>query len=289
MKRIQLFIVLSFLPMGMFAQLFGLNVLQGNTEIVETALTNSFVVVQQQYLLKDTVTSQKYGYNHRDFYGESRYIGIQTKGGIVFLNDLFYPWSQAQALPSRPNLIPELCNSIVWSRNAENVIVDTIQMPIAENNTKEFAEDVYSYESALSSLTDGLRVDSTDGKKEGWLILLKGSLTSIDSITIQVIKKGFDLEQSYVADVDILNANDILGGFFVTPQYVGIGNLQLLLTGILTQKDETCQLIFPFSAPKEETNELSEITPITLLQDTTKIDSIVPVKVAVDKKRTHKK
>ncbi len=289
MKRIKLFIILSFLPMGMFAQLFGLNVLQGNSEIVETTLENSFVVVQQQYLLKDTVTGQKYGYNHRDFYGENNYIGIQTKGGLVFLNNLFYPWSQAQALPSRPNLIPELCNSIVWSRNKESIVVDTLITPIAESNSKLFAEDVYSYESALSSLTDGLCVDSTDGKKEGWLILLKGSPVSIDSITIQVIKKGFDLEQSHVADVDIPNANDILGGFFVTPQYVGIGELHLLLSGILTQKEGVYQLIFPFVSSKVEAKEPSEIIPIALLQDTTKIDSIAPAKVALDKKRKHKK
>lgn len=111
--------------------------------------------------------------------------------------------------------------------------------------------------------TNGLKIDSIAGVKNGWLIWItsESNLADNDSVRLNSIKKEIEVpvdgEFLRIEKPDI--SGTVYGGIYVTPQQTGIGQIAFTLTGVMVLDDEGWVLDFPFIKEQRETKALTPI------------------------------
>lgn len=242
-----------------------------NQQLVESAVKDAFVVLQQDYQLLDTATNTRYGWNHQELFNSIYSVGILMKDGIVVTDRFTAPWRYDARYQSLNNA----AYRPIISRTSYRAIGDTAMVGVQydEHCCSPVKDDHLLFIDSVANGRKGLSVDTANGTKEGWLVWLVASDTTLTrdmapSIVTYRYKLAVD---STVTDYQLPKpsvSGHILSGIYVVPTNSAIGVLDFRLIGVAYPNDDKWYIArvsmqATTSTAVEEEEPTMLLTPIT--------------------------
>jgi len=249
------------------------------------AIDGSVVVVRQAYQVKHKKSGKSYGRNGRADFGHIYSLGIKSDAGLVLTDGALKPWIYDSAFTK-------------VEKDYEPVISLTEVREIEQTNNSKFVqcplqlgrqqpEGVW-IANAKDVISGSMELDTQEGKKSGWIVWIssKKDLDDDPEAGFKIATVSKTVESAIPDDViDVeTTANDenLIGGLFVTPCYLGGGHVTFRLTGMIIKVDDSWKLRTPFIGysvervsqeperkpesiqpqQKQEENEEVELTPV---------------------------
>lgn len=210
--------------------------------VAKEAISPELYVIRQQYRLERN--GEHFGKNNMPFYGETYSLAVKVPGGMMFLGDVVEPWKYDSDY-NRVNASGKYKPELFW----------TYQRPIADSTYKavelELGTEYVSPVNAEKSLylhTEkkgdfGLNIDSSTGKKAGYMIWAYSKSDIQDSAMVVELRQSADSidvrADSTLITMSPANPEKIIGGIYVTPKYGRAGQVQFVLNGIAVRKSAT--------------------------------------------------
>lgn len=274
MKKINVLVMVILLATGVVSAQFTQSMFNSpNQQLVEQAVRNGVVLLRQDYQLLDTVTNERYGWNHRDMFNSVYSVGIKVGGGYVVSDRFVHPWSY----DGRYLDLTGVTYVPVVSKTMGRIITDTVMTEI-----KYGVSDVCPLEDSLAyridcedSELEGFPVDSSAGAKDGWLVWVvaeDSTLSDSSELSLVTYRHSMTLDKDTLRYQlpDPVASDYIIGGFYVVPQNTAVGVLDFKLAGFATQKDGIWYLvaenISEYSA-EVEAEDVSMLTPVVDEED----------------------
>lgn len=271
MNKYILAIVSVFMALPASAQLFNFNLRTNNQQLIDEAMTDVFVRVEQYYELCDTIKNEHFGRNEKDYFNIVPFIGIQTVKGIVLPSNALRPWSNDNDFAEYKDYYqPLITKTNIITLNSNTTHKHTL--PQSAEKT-----DISKHLTILrdSTTNTGLKIDTIPGKKRGWLIWLSSdsNLSETDSLKFTSIQKDIEVPNDggylYIEKPEI--SETFYGGIYVTPIRTSVGELSFFLTGIIVLVNDEWVISIPFI---EKTKENTILTPINGNNDWNKLNSL---------------
>ncbi len=207
-------------------------------QIVEEAVQEGLFLVESSYVLQDS-TGQRFGLDRKPFFNRFDYVGIALNGGTIMPSNALSPWSNdEQFKPYRDSHTP------VTFEIKMRPVKDTVFLPIEEMDYKDTVALWDGYIIARKKDMKGFILDTTSGKKEGWLVLITDENSAIQCIHKPILIDGADTQQIEVPS----SLPKVYGGIYVEPVVEGIGQISFKLCGIVLPSDggKKLNIQFPF-------------------------------------------
>lgn len=242
-----------------------------NQQLVESAVKDAFVVLQQDYQLLDTATNTRYGWNHQELFNSIYSVGIQVKDGFVVTDRFTAPWKYDARYHSLNN---DAYRPII-SQTSYRAIGDTVMVSVQydEHCSSPVKDGHLFFIDSVANGHKGLSVDASNGTKEGWLVWLVASDTTFTrdmapSIVTYRYKLAVD---STITDYQLPKpsvSGHILSGIYVVPINSAIGVLDFRLIGVAYPNDDKWYIArvsvqATASTAVEEEEPTMLLTPIT--------------------------
>lgn len=234
MKKYILVIVAAFMVLPTSAQFFNFTLRTNNQQLIDEAMSDAFVRIDQFYEICDTTKNEHFGRNEKDYFNIVPYIGIQTERGIIFPSTTLKPWLNDNDFAEykdvyKPIITKTKISALNGSANKKrDILLSTKDIDVSEH--------LIALRDSTANL--GLKIDTIPGKKQGWLIWLSSNanLLKVDSLKITSIKKDIEIpnDGGYLCIEKPEISENVYGGIYVTPVRSSIGQLTFLLTGIMT-------------------------------------------------------
>lgn len=271
MKRyLLLFIVL--IPFQLAGQLFR----STNQQLIEDAIRSGLQLYTHSYQLQDTTTNLKYGRNGQDDFGKGYFIGIRVKDGFIITENALAPWlcdvnynryRNAYRPISHKGQIRGLRDTTIYDCGILNNVVESYPNTPFHRVRSPFQSDNW-----------GFCLDTAPGSKAGWFvwILSDNTIDTLDSLhceSYMIFKREMLVPHDSVKQtVDApLTDKNIWGGIYVTPIQTDIGQISLLLTGIMAKSEDDNQWLLYTPFIKDEQEEVvvteDELTPINVADE----------------------
>ncbi len=251
-------LILSALPLN--AQIFNFSLRTNNQQLIDEAMAGAFVKINQAYELCDTVQNEHFGRNEKDYFSIVPFIGVETEQGLVFPSAALTPWTYDNDFDEyKGKYKPIVTDTKLSLLNCRDKAVRSISDKLSGTTVSNFLTAL----SDSTQTTNGLKIDSIAGVKNGWLIWItsESNLADNDSVRLNSIKKEIEVpvdgEFLRIEKPDI--SGTVYGGIYVTPQQTGIGQIAFTLTGVMVLDDEGWVLDFPFIKEQRETKALTPI------------------------------
>lgn len=257
------------------------------SKIIEKTVRPGLFIVKRSFQLQDRKSKELFGLNGRPEFGIEYSVGIKTPHGFCVTNQALKPWIYNNSFKKyEGKYLPVISKSEYVELNKDSSFVEIDEL---ENEKYILCDSsIYQYESGLFQ-GQSFKIDTIEGKKKGWLILLTHStntdISDLSNLSFLCQEKEFLVNNTTCNDSlgRIPSDGIILGGVFVIPVFKGIGKLELHLCGILSKTDNHWKVHFPF-LKKEDNNNLSEVEEITESKE--EKDELTPVeKKSKSKKR----
>lgn len=237
-------------------------------QFVEQAVKDGIVLLRQDYQLLDTLSNTRYGWNHQEVFNSIYSVGFKVEGGYVVNERFVRPWNFDQ----RYRELRDTTYVPVISRTRSKSMADTVYTNVKYNpDHKRSIRDSLIYR--VDSLTHerrGLRIDSSLGEKEGWLIWVTSAdsllqentqlsvVTYKHQITIEENKKEYALPKP-------ATSKNIVTGILVVPNNTQIGVLDFQIIGYAYQRGDDWYVIrdVDIATIPEQNNNVSLLTPVS--------------------------
>ena len=255
------FLVLFALPLN--AQIFNFSLRTNNQQVIDEAMSGAFVRINQSYELCDTIQNEHFGRNEKDYFSIVPFVGIETENGLVFPSAALSPWTYDNDFDEYDGKYkPLVTNTKLSLLNCSNKSVRSISDNLSGNKIT----NLLTVLNDSTQTTNGLKVDSIAGVKNGWLIWItsEANLAENDSVRLNSIKKEIEVP----IDGEFLRidkpevSGTVYGGIYVTPVQIGIGQVAFTLTGVMVLDNEGWVLDFPFIKGPQQTKTLTPIGKI---------------------------
>lgn len=244
-----------------YAQEIGFSLQSPNQQLIENAAVKGLFVVKQEYILKDTVSvnPKSYGRNGNPYFGIGYGLGAIVNGSMIVDSEITTPWnSDANYAEQRGDKKkrPQLSKRYYRNINQRQYTAIPLQTSVATDS-----ED-YVYAFTDSTFIKGFTMDVTGNEKDGWVIVLSGEESQIDTLTnfqtnIYRAKVNFANEDKYEMKKIPINKK-LLGGFYIVPFYPNVGEIQFLIGGLIKEIDDKWYII-PFNTRSAATSILTPI------------------------------
>lgn len=237
-------------------------------QFVEQAVKDGIVLLRQDYQLLDTLSNTRYGWNHQEVFNSIYSVGFKVEGGYVVNERFVRPWNFDQ----RYRELRDTTYVPVISRTRSKSMADTVYTDVKYNpDYKRSIRDSLIYR--VDSLTHerrGLRIDSSLGEKEGWLIWVTSAdsllqentqlsvVTYKHQITIEENKKEYALPKP-------ATSKNIVTGILVVPNNTQIGVLDFQIIGYAYERGDDWYVIrdVDIATIPEQNNNVSLLTPVS--------------------------
>lgn len=273
-KRNIILTLLTVVALPVAAQIFNFSMRTNNQQLIDEALSDAFVKINQSYELCDTVKDEHFGRNGKDYFSVIPFVGINTDQGFVFPSALLQPWSYDKDYDEYKGQYKPLVTASKYSllnSNEALSVNDFKQQPVSTSAITKYLciiNDTLQHR-------QGMSIDTISGMKNGWLIWLSSNanLADIDSIRLNSIRKEIEVPLDggslHIDKPEI--SETVYGGVFVTPVKTSIGQLTFTLTGVMVLDGEDWVIDFPFIKQPKETKTL---TPIKGLPNRDKLNPL---------------
>ena len=205
-------------------------------QLVQSVVSNSLLIIEQSYQLRDTVSNQLFGRNNRPEFGKIRGIGVKSTAGYILGKQLMTPWMLDANCTRYLNEYKG-----VLSKTTAFELTDTVspahELPIsimASQNTKVCCVND-------TTVFHGKGFETRRNHDiNGWMIWITSrsglnDLKEGDRINYIIYKKEFELTPDSVLYKVTPPTTDetILGGIYITQAIPQIGMMQFYLDGFL--------------------------------------------------------
>ena len=218
--------------------------------LFESALKCCLVVLQRDYQLEDT-GGVRYGWKGAPEFSRVYSLGVCTEGGIIATTDFVKPWENDVNFTNfRNTQYKPVATRATYRPDME--MVDREPFPGFDDQKVDSIQEGL-YRLPIPPLLKAFPVDSTEGVKEGFLVLLLAD-GKLDSGVVKAPAYHFmkmeltaDVKRPYHAvNIDSLKLNkQVLGGIFVRPQ-IGLGTIAMRIVGVLQQREGAWMIATPF-------------------------------------------
>lgn len=255
---IGVFLVLLAFPLN--AQIFNFSLRTNNQQVIDEAMAGAFVRINQSYELCDTVKNEHFGRNKKDYFSIVPFVGIETEKGLVFPSAALLPWTYDNDFDEYKDKYKPLVTYTKLSLlNCPNKSVRSVSDNLSGNKIT----NLLTVLNDSTQTTNGLKVDSIAGTKNGWLIWITSdaNFAENDSVRLNSIMKKIEVP----ADGEFLRiekpeiSGTVYGGIYATPIQTGIGQITFTLTGVMVLDDKGWVLDFPFIKEHKEGVTLTTI------------------------------
>lgn len=241
MKKVNILLAVLFGATGVASAQFSQSMFNSpNQQLVEQAVRNGIVLMRSDYQLLDTVTNERYGWNHREMFNSVYSVGIKAGDSYMVSDRFVRPWSY----DGRYLGLTGVAYVPVVSRTVCRMMSDTVMTEI-----DYAASEIYPLEDSLAYLVGGtarevrgFSVDSAAGDKDGWLVwvVAEDSTLSDDSeLSLVTYRHSMTLDKDTLCYQlpDLVTSEYVVGGFYVVPQNTAVGVLDFKLAGFAAMKD----------------------------------------------------
>lgn len=269
MKRIIVSIVVLIASLNCAVAQFSQSLFNSSSQqFVEQAVKDGVVLLRQDYQLLDTLSNTRYGWNHQEVFNSIYSVGFKVEGGYVVNERFVRPWNFDQ----RYRELRDTTYVPVISRTRCKSMADTIYTDVKYNpDYKRSIKDSLIYRvDSLVHERRGLRIDSSLGEKEGWLIWVTSSdslLQENTQLSVVTYKHKIIIEENkkeYALPKPAISKN-IVTGILIVPNNTQIGVLDFQVIGYAYQKGDDWYVtrdIENVSTPEQNSN-VSLLTPVT--------------------------
>lgn len=260
----KLIIILLLWPLMCYAQ-FGESLFSTNNQkLIEQAVRNGFVVVEQTYQLEDSVTHKRYGLNKGEIFGKASALGVRVGTDLLVDGQIQFPWeNDANFERFRIGHFPVINSSSL------------IELDNSDTTRVAIQDSIISITKSLISLPDssvkikGFTIENVMQPTEGWLIWVTSDMSLLEwdgsPQVLSIYKKVIDFSpaaQEYEIEAP-QTRNHVWGGVFVIPRQTEIGQLTFNLAGILVNSKEGQWTLEAMAQPEKESVEpTDELTPV---------------------------
>lgn len=264
MKNLKIILGVALLCMGLTAeaQIFNFAFRSNNQQILEDALKGAFVSIIQSYELCDSATNERFGREGKSYFSRIPFLGIETTNGLITENRIITPWQLDEDFKKyEGKYIPVLTESTFEALDSETQFRLNAPALINSENSRQLNGFVCFNDS--TEQTQGLEVDSTAGLKNGWVIWVSSTKNNEDgNIKLCPIRRDIEIsEEGTPINIEAPTDEDtIIGGIYVIPVQKKIGQVNLLISGVLYSSDDEWQIKFPFLSPFKQ--EEKPLTPV---------------------------
>ena len=229
------------------AQFFNFKLKTNNRQLIEEAIEQSIVNVNQYYILIDTVSNQRLGRNDEDFFNKISYPGIISEEGVILESSNLTPWNNDKDYSKYEGKYkPEISKTEIVINNKPVNPLDTtivkgeevIILPISNQN--------------------GIEIDSSIGEKEGWIVWVSADKDGKKELTSFTQKVNITENREPVSIERPEELDNVEIGYFLTSNVSGPGQITFKLVGLAVDKEDSWKIIFPFTEIEEE----SVLTPL---------------------------
>ena len=264
--------VLSVIPTSVNAQLFGFNIKSNNQLFIEQAVNGSIYKITQYYQLCDTVKSETFGREGKDYFNKVIYISINTENGLLFENEALTPWINDPDFEEYRNSY----KPILFRSDVSNVFPRPISMSefsLSISNTLMQHEDYCVFRDSLLEI--GLKCDTVVGRKDGWIVWIvsESNLENSDSLQIISFHKEINIQEDFnsIGLETPETKKNVIGGLYITPLNTQVGQITFYLSGILRKNGTEWSIVYPFI--KQKSSDKGKLTVIK-----SGINSLDPIK-----------
>lgn len=224
--------------------------------------------MRQDYQLLDTLSNTRYGWNHQEVFNSIYSVGFKVESGYVVNERFVRPWNYDQ----RYRELRDTTYVPVISKTRRKSMADTVYTDVKYNpDYKRSIRDSLIYRvDSLAHERRGLRIDSSLGEKEGWLVWI----TSADSLlqentqlSVVTYKHKITIEENkkeYVLPKPATSKN-IVAGILVVPKNTQVGVLDFQIVGYTFQKGDAWYVVrdVEFATVPEQNSNVSLLTPVS--------------------------
>lgn len=264
MKNLNIILGVALLCFGISAkgQVLNFAFRSNNQQILEDALKGAFVTIVQSYELCDSTTNERFGREGKSYFSRIPFLGIETTKGLIIEKEALTPWHVDEDFQKyEGKYVPVLTESSFEAIHSETSKRLNPPALFSLENTKELNGFLCFNDSIEQNL--GIEVDAIAGLKKGWIIWLTSTNDNQnDGIKLNPIRKDLEISEDGIPiQIDTPSGeDDIIGGIYVVPTQTKIGQVTLLISGILSYSDNDWKINFPFlsSLKKDE----KPLTPV---------------------------
>ena len=245
-----------------------------NSDMIER-IQKSMFILRQDYCLYDKRDDEYYGYDNNDFFGTTYSIGLKCKGFNILSDVAVRPWEYDDKYDKfkSKKLVPEI------TRSKYRFINDSTSHRFTPSDTviikrKTIRENLYYTSGPFVGSQEGFILNTQDTCKTGnlvWIVVEKGNIESAD-MKVSLELSSFDTEMFGSVTVTPPANKSVIGGLFITKSQGT--DIPFYLTGLITKKDNSWVVEFPFKGFKEDGNE-----------SLTKLGKLTRIKKPKEKKR----
>lgn len=285
--------MLAALPLCAAAQLSNL-FKTDNQALVEQAIANGIVLVEQSYQLSDSA-GKHYGRYGEEEFGTITSIGVRVDSSLVVTEAAASPWRFDENFDRyRDSYTPVLYQTCVYNfGDSASGFNDSIQLEYVA-----LAENLYYVPSSDGDL--GYTPRKYNGATEGWAAWVYADKDANGEMTVDckyvIVKQKHQLSAK-VESISVQAPQDgkeYIGGVFIVPEQTAVGQLTFFLAGIMVYDydKESWVLAMPSKifessegAGVEETSAgIDELTP-TIKQVIGQGNDLLKDKKTKDKKK----
>ena len=238
--------------------------------IYREIIMNNLFVLRQDYSLYDKRDDEYYGLDDNDFFGTTYSIGLKCKGFNILTDVAIRPWEydgNYENFKSK-KLVPEITSSKYRFVNDSTSHRFTQSDTVITTNRK-IKEDSYYSSAPFIKSQEGFILNTQDTCKTGilvWIIIEKGRIESAD-MKVNFDFSSFETEMFGSVSVTPPANKKVIGGLFITKSQET--DIPFHLAGLLSQKDNSWVLEFPFKGFNDEGNEtLNKTGKLTRIKKT---------------------
>lgn len=232
-----------------------------NQQLIEKVVNSGVFIIKQSYELADSLDN-RYGLSGNKAFGVDYTLAVKIKNGFLVNERTINPWDfnpqfdqyrgyyTPKPFPSQYSEISTICryDTITIKKNGLRVV---------------FPDMLYAQESE-QFFGDGFNWGGEIGDNEGWIVWFTqkkdSNLEKSTDLNLSIIQKKLTITKkesgSYFYQVDSLQTNDIIvGGIFIIPEIISVGQLEMKLCGIVCRIDNGWMLCCPFINEKDIFNE----------------------------------
>jgi hypothetical protein len=237
----------------------------GNQSFIEDAVKGGIFIVRQSYQLKNTSNNTLYGWGHAEHFGYTLSLGIKAENGYYLDLQAVEPWkydSKFASYNDQRHYIPLVSESRYRSLTDSSFFA----FPYQSDSVKPVIGSPFCWVRDSVFDNQGFEIDASEGRKEGWLVWVVSSdsteITAHASFSLLIYRNevAFESAERTYNIKDPATSNRILGGFYVTPHTTAIGKVSFRISGFLSKKEDSWQIVRLGESVSKEWNE--GLTPI---------------------------
>jgi len=250
----KLLCILFFFTQLLNAQSFDFSLKSANQQLIENAVQGGIFLMEQHYLLRDTVTGECFGKNNQDSFGKVLSLGVKVKQGYCITNRAVCPWKYDADFKRYQGSIyhPFL------SKSTYRELSDSCMAEIAITSMPTDSVSCVFVADSVLFKGDGFELDDSCGKKRGWLVWITSEKDmdvgdSVCSFSSVIYRKDMELvenQEEYPVEPSDFGQN-VWGGIYVLPMQRGIGKLLFKLVGVLTKREDKWMMVLPCQVTRE--------------------------------------